>query len=182
MTTRSGTYGQHKTIGRCFASHWRVFAVCCESLPKWRSTPIRGSLHGICHVDFRCDIHLCATFQRHSLTGLVLLASCDYRQERAPHFTMRSHTSLSVARRLGSDKGLLSTNKLEAPSLRCAIVLCRSSASSSRAGSSSPPVAVPACAQSSRMRSSILRLGGCMNARRREFTSQRDRGAIPCAR
>jgi hypothetical protein len=70
------------------------------------------------------------------------------------------HTSLSVARRLGSNKGAPSTNNLVALSLMCSIVPRRSCDSSCRAGSRSPSAAVTAFAQSSRIRSSILRCGG----------------------
>jgi hypothetical protein len=70
------------------------------------------------------------------------------------------HTSLSVARRLGSNKGVPSTNNLVALSLMCSIVPRRSCDSSCRAGSRSPSAAATAFAQSSRIRSSILRCGG----------------------
>jgi hypothetical protein len=67
------------------------------------------------------------------------------------------HTSLSVDRRLGSNKGVPSTNNLVALSLMCSIVPRRSCDSSCRAGSRSPSGAATAFAQSSRIRSSILR-------------------------
>jgi hypothetical protein len=70
---------------------------------------------------------------------------------------MGFHTSLSFARRLGSNKGVPSTNNLVALSLLCSIVPRRSCDSSCRAGSRSPSVAVTAFAQSTRIRSSILR-------------------------
>jgi hypothetical protein len=70
---------------------------------------------------------------------------------------MGSQTSLSVARRLGSGKGVRSTNKFLALFLICSIVSRKSCDSSRRTGSKSPLVAVFAFAQSSRMRSSILR-------------------------
>jgi hypothetical protein len=67
-------------------------------------------------------------------------------------------TSLSVARRLGSNKGFPSTNTLMARFLRCSIVPLRRCDSSRRAGSRSPSsVAANALAQSSLIRSSILR-------------------------
>ena len=70
---------------------------------------------------------------------------------------MGLHPSLSFARRLGSNKGFPSTNKLLALFLMCSIVPRRCCDNSRRAGSKSPLVAVVAFAQSSRMRSSILR-------------------------
>lgn len=74
-----------------------------------------------------------------------------------------SHTSLSCARRLGSGRGVPSTNNLVALSLMCSMVERRSCVSSCRVGSRSPSVAIIAFAQSSRIRSSILRCGGDMN-------------------
>lgn len=74
-----------------------------------------------------------------------------------------SHTSLSCARRLGSGKGVPSTNNLVALFLMCLMVRCRSCVSSRSVGSRSPSVATNAFAQSSRIRSSILRCGGDMS-------------------
>ena len=68
-----------------------------------------------------------------------------------------SHTSLSFARRLGSNKGFPSTNKVLALFLMCSIVLRKCCDNSRRAGAKSSLVAVVALAHSSRMRSSILR-------------------------
>lgn len=90
------------------------------------------------------------------------------------------HSSLSFARRLGSDKRVLSTNKLVARFLMCSIVPRRSCNSSSTVGSRSPSVAAIAFAQSSRMRSSILRCGGGMNRGREESIGQNGDCGIPC--
>jgi hypothetical protein len=73
------------------------------------------------------------------------------------HVLVGFHTSLSVDRRLGSNKGVPSINNLVALFLMCSIVPRRSSDSSRRAGSKSPSVAATAFPQSSRIRSSILR-------------------------
>lgn len=73
-------------------------------------------------------------------------------------------TSLSVARRLGSGKGAPSTNNFVALFLICSIVPRKSWDSSCSDGSRSPSVAAIALAQSSRIRSSILRCGGDIQA------------------
>jgi len=84
---------------------------------------------------------------------------------------MGSHT-WSPARRLGSDNGFRSINKLLARFLRCSIVTPRSCDSSCRVGSRSPSIAVFAFAQSSRMRSSILRCGRGMNKQQHKLILQ----------